>query len=249
LRSHRPPSPKSRYSDLDPENEPPRRANSPRDRAWADSTADLTKLFSLVNAFIPEPVELQVHWKPFLPDLVPAIGTIDAFIKIPRPDEKIDELGLFVLDEPSISQSNPQILRMELREQYGLTSPDNQCTAYIGCIEDPQKDHKALSSWLDSLEEIHRNRPPPAVIYSSKMPEMESLMEPWTDKFEEVLRALVLPGDDLDLTFDEYARVICSILDIPVRGNIIESLHCLFSLYSQFEGNLYFQSQRQRTPQ
>jgi intraflagellar transport protein 46 len=227
---------------------PLRHSNSPQEHPTS-STADLTALFSLVNRFTPEPVELQVHWKPFLPDLIPAIGTIDAFIKIPRPDGKFDELGLFILDEPSISQSNPQILRMELREQYGLTSPDSQYTAYIGAIEDPQKDHKALTSWLESLEEIHRNRPPPAVIYSSKMPETESLMEPWPDKFEEVLRALVLPGQDLDLSFDEYARVICSLLDIPVRGNIIESLHCLFNLYSQFEGNQYFQSQRLRTPQ
>ncbi|MBR0306437.1 MAG: DUF624 domain-containing protein, partial [Lachnospiraceae bacterium] len=40
--------------------------------------------------------------------------------------------------EPSIAQSNPQVLRMELREQYGVTSPGNESDGYIGAIEDPQ---------------------------------------------------------------------------------------------------------------
>jgi intraflagellar transport protein 46 len=199
----------------------------------------IASLFSLISKFHPEPVELSVHWKPFIPDLVPAIGTIDAFIKIPRPDGVFDDLGLVIVDEPSITQSNPQVLRMELREQYGISSPSNTGDCYIGFLEDPHKDRKALDSWLASIEEIHRNRPPPAIRYNQKMPEMEELMEPWSPKFEEVLGAIPLPGDDLDLEFDEYARVICALLEIPVKGNIIESLHHLFTLYSTFARTFY----------
>jgi intraflagellar transport protein 46 len=199
----------------------------------------IASLFSLISKFHPEPVELSVHWKPFIPDLVPAIGTIDAFIKIPRPDGVFDDLGLVIVDEPSITQSNPQVLRMELREQYGISSPSHPGACYLGCLEDPHKDRKALDSWLSSSEEIHRNRPPPAIRYNQKMPEMEELMEPWTPKFEEVLGAIPLPADDLDLEFDEYARVICALLEIPVKGNIIESLHHLFTLYSTFARTFY----------
>ena len=210
--------------------------------------SDMASLFSLISKFQPEPVEISVHWKPFIPDLVPAIGAIDAFIKVPRPDGEMDDLGLVIVDEPSISQSNPQILRMELREQYGINSPANEGDGYIGFIENPQKNRKALMSWLESIEEVHRNRPPPTYIYSSKMPELEQLMEPWPEEFEETLNAVPLPSAEMDLSFEDYAKVICSLLEIPVRGNLIESLHHLFSLYAQFEGNQYFQSQRAPTP-
>jgi hypothetical protein len=33
----------------------------------------IASLFSLISKFHPEPVELSVHWKPFIPDLIPAI--------------------------------------------------------------------------------------------------------------------------------------------------------------------------------
>lgn len=218
---------------------------SPRPGAEIDSMVDasseLTELFGLVSSFQANIAELTVHWKPFLPPLVPAIGAIDAFIKVPRPDAELDEHGLVTLDEPSISQSNQQILRMELREQYGVAS-SGQGDAYIGSIEGAQKNQKELVSWLDSIEEIHRQRPPPSVMYSSKMPEFEALMEPWPDKFDDALKALLVPSSEMDLSFEDYARVVCSVLEIPVKGNIIESLHHLFALFAEFEGNQYFQT-------
>lgn len=226
----RPRSPKGRYSSGN---------NSPREGP-APSESTLTAMFALISQFHPDPVDISVHWKPFIPDLIPAIGMIDAFIKVPRPDSERDDLGLTILDEPSIVQSNPQILRMELREQYGVAGPAEETDGYIGSIEDPRKNPKGLNSWLDSLEEIHRNRPPPTIIYTSAMPELEGLMEPWPEAMEEALKSLVLPDGTLDLTFDEFTRVVCSLLEIPVNGNLIESLHCLFSLYMQFEGNQYF---------
>lgn len=234
-------------------------ASSPRENRYDDldandnydgindipESSEFASLFNLITNFQPEPVDISVHWKPFIPDLVPAIGAIDAFIKVPRPDAEMDDLGLVILDEPSISQSNPQVLKMELREQYGITSPGNESDGYIGFIENAQKNRKALDSFLESIEEIHRNRPPPNLIYTSQMPEMEDLMEPWDDTFEDTLKSCILPTAELDISLEEYARIICALLGIPVKGNIIESLHHLFSLYAEFEANHYFQSQEQ----
>jgi intraflagellar transport protein 46 len=39
--------------------------------------------------------------------LIPAIGDIDAFIKLERPDTKADLIGLVLLDEPAAVQSDP----------------------------------------------------------------------------------------------------------------------------------------------
>ena len=63
----------------------------------------------------PQDIVLETKLKPFIPEYVPAIGDIDAFLKVPRPDGKEDSLGLVVLDEPSSSQSDPHILNLQMR--------------------------------------------------------------------------------------------------------------------------------------
>lgn len=207
----------------------------------AGASTELASVFALITNFEPNMVELTVHWKPFIPPLTPAIGAIDAFIKVPRPDGELDDLGLVILDEPSIAQSNPQVLRMELREEYGISSPANEGDGYAGFIENAPKNQKALTSWLDAIEEIHRNRPPGNFIYSSTMPEIQDLMEVWPKAFEDALDAVGLPSAELDVSFEDLVRLMCAILEIPVRNNIVESLHCLFTLFAEFERNPAFQ--------
>jgi intraflagellar transport protein 46 len=42
--------------------------------------------------------------KCFIPEYIPAIGEIDSFVKIPRPNDQLDDLGLKFLDEPAAMQ-------------------------------------------------------------------------------------------------------------------------------------------------
>ena len=203
---------------------------------------ELAQLFKMIDDFTPMTLDISPQFKPFLPELTPSIGAIDAFIKVPRPDSEPDMLGLTYLDEPSIGQSNPQILLMQLKEKFGIVSSTNMADGYIGFIEDVQNNEKALNSFLDSIEETHRNRPPPSIIYTYKMPDLQELMDVWPKEMEQVLGTIPLPTADIDLSLEEYAKVICAILDIPVKGNIIESLHVLFSLLQQFQENQHFPS-------
>jgi intraflagellar transport protein 46 len=197
------------------------------------TSPELAQLFSLITKFQPPPIELSPHCKPFLPGLVPSIGAIDAFIKVPRPDGDPDLLGLTVLDEPTIGCSNPQILRMQLREKFGVVG-NNDSDSYIGFIRELQKNPKALTSFLESYDEISRNRAAPTMNYTYKMPDLEELMQEWPEEMDGALTSLPLPTADMDLSLEEYVRVICAMLDIPVKGNIVESLHVLFSLYHLF---------------
>ena len=41
-------------------------------------------------------IDLDTQLKPFIPDYIPSVGSIDEFIKVPRPDAKPDYLGLKV---------------------------------------------------------------------------------------------------------------------------------------------------------
>jgi intraflagellar transport protein 46 len=200
----------------------------------APASRELAGIFSLISKFAPAPIELSPHCKPFLPALVPAIGAIDAFVKVPRPDGEPDALGLTILDEPTIGCSNPQILRMQLREKFGVAG-SNETDGYIGFIQNPAKAPKSLTSFLESYDEISRARAAPTIVYTYKMPDLEDLMQEWPEEMDSALSALPMPAADMDLSVEEYARVICAMLDIPVKGNIVESLHVLFSLYQVFK--------------
>ena len=82
------------------------------------------------------------------------------------------------------------------------------------------------------------------------MPDIDALMQEWPAAFEELLRSVPLPSADVDMPTDDFARVACALLDIPVHaapagapptpGSLIQSLHLLFSLYADFRDNAHF---------
>lgn len=72
------------------------------------------------------------------------------------------------------------------------------------------------------------------------MPDIEALMQVWPASFEEMLGSVPLPPPNLDMSVEEYAKVCCSLLDIPVQDNLIHSLHTMCMLYSEFKGNQHF---------
>lgn len=74
---------------------------------------------------------------------------------------------------------------------------------------------------------------------------MDSLMQVWPAEVEDVLNEIKLPSEDLDVSLEEYCRIACNLIDIPVYDgnpkNIFESLHVMFTLYSGFKDNPHFQ--------
>jgi intraflagellar transport protein 46 len=47
-------------------------------------------------------MQIDIKLKPFIPDYIPAIGEVDAFLKINRPDNISEHIGLNFIDEPTI---------------------------------------------------------------------------------------------------------------------------------------------------
>jgi len=43
---------------------------------------DLKELFSFIDQYKPIDIKLDTELKPFIPDYIPAVGDIDAFIKV-----------------------------------------------------------------------------------------------------------------------------------------------------------------------
>ena len=59
-------------------------------------TEEIRDLFQYIGRYKPHNIELETKLKPFIPEYIPAVGDIDEFIKVPRPDGQPDFLGLKV---------------------------------------------------------------------------------------------------------------------------------------------------------
>lgn len=214
-------------------------AYDPAEYESLNVSAEVKELFSFIMRYTPQSVELDQELRPFVPDLIPAVGDIDAFLKVSRPDDQPDTLGLTVLDEPSACQTDPSVLDLQLRalSKEAHTSK----SAVVKRLTDPDKNPKEIDSWIASVQELHRARPPPTVHYSRNMPDIESLMQEWPPEYEELLKEVRLPSADLDCSLEEYATLVCVLMDIPVyKSKLVQSLHVLFTLYAEFKNSQHF---------
>jgi len=77
------------------------------------------------------------------------------------------------------------------------------------------------------------------------MPDADTLMNEWPSEMEQALKEIPFPGPEIDMHAADYARLVCSMLDVPCHKlannkSVIESLHVLFTLYSDFKSNQHF---------
>ncbi|NXN14359.1 IFT46 protein, partial [Indicator maculatus] len=203
-------------------------------------SSELRELFEYVKRYTPKITEIEHKLQPFIPDFIPAVGDIDAFLKVPCPDGKPDNLGLLVLDEPSTKQSDPTVLSLWLTEnskQHNITQQIK-----VKSLENAEKNPKAVESWIESISELHCCKPPATVHYTRPMPDIETLMQEWSPEFEELLGKVGLPTAEMSCELAEYIDVVCAILDIPVYKSRLQPLHVLFSLYLEFKNSQHFKS-------
>jgi len=209
---------------------------------------EIKDLFTYINKYKPKKTPLLQKLRPFIPEYVPAVGDIDAFLKIPRPNGKDEQFGLGwqVLDEPSLKQTDPAILDQTLKS-LGNQENSNQMN-FVHSVENAEKNSKRVESWIDEITELNRSKPAQTVTFSKPMPDVESIMTAWPEKTERVLRtSQIMPSaEELDCSLEQYAKMVCTMFDVPVyEGNqsdsrkpdnqLIQSLHVLFSTYSQFK--------------
>jgi len=220
-------------------------AYDPADYENLSVSAEIKELFQYITRYTPQAIELDHKLKPFIPDYIPAVGDIDAFIKIARPDGKPDTLGLTVLDEPCAKQSDPTVLDLQLR---AISKQTTAKQLVVKSLQNAEKNPKHIDNWIDNIRELHRSKPPPNVHYSKNMPEIDTLMQEWPPEFENLLKEVGLPTAELDCDLSEYVDIISAILDIPIYKNSsqhnekIQALHVLFTLYSEFKNSQHFRA-------
>jgi len=196
---------------------------------------ELVSLFSCIDKYEPREIEIKTELKCFIPSYIPAIGDVDPFLKVPRPDGKPDGLGLYVIDEPALVQSDPAVLELQLRAKMKKRKGD----VVVRSIDNASKNPYEIEKWIQSIEDLHRSRPAPEVMYKFPMPEMEEIASPFPMELVQALDNEFADALDpqLDLSLEDYAKLICAMLDVPVREkNLIQNLHFLFNLSIELEG-------------
>nr|CAH0108507.1 unnamed protein product [Daphnia galeata] len=190
----------------------------------------IRELFHFITKYRPHILEMETKLKPFLPDFIPAVGDPDAFLKIYRPDEYFEFLGLTVIDEPSLSQSDPSVLDLRLRSIYKQISAK---TTIARSVEEENKT-KVIDKWIKDINDLHRLKPLPSVTYYKSLPDIDALLQEWNSDVEETLGVEHLLSSDIDCDLLCFIDVACGLLDIPIYpGHRVHSLHLLLTLYSE----------------
>lgn len=202
-------------------------------------SSEIRDIFKYIERYQPQNVQLEYKLKPFIPDYIPSIGDIDAFIKVPRPDGKPDNLGFTVVDEPSSNQSDPHVIDLYFRTLSKQTAEVKQPST-VKAVEGNQT--KAIDSWIKNISALQKNKPVQTVNYQRAMPSIDSLMMEWPPEFEDLLKEVSLPSSELNVDLNTYIDIICALMDIPVYKSRIQSLHVLFTLYSEFKNSEHFKA-------
>ena len=112
-------------------------------------------------------------------------------------------------------------------------------------------DSARIEDWIATVQRQNRQRTSSVVYYDETMPSLDDLLaarEGWSQEFVEEALTTTSSGSrgrsttidpDLDLSFEEYAEVICALLGVPIyKGSngttssrsLIQSLHLAMSL-------------------
>ena len=81
---------------------------------------------------------------------------------------------------------------------------------------------QAVTNWINSMAEVHRDRMPQTVHYTTAMPDLESLMQEWPPQVEAALSKVQLPSADLDVSLAQYTDIVCGAYRCGSRHTLVD---------------------------
>ena len=156
-------------------------AYNPAQYANLPVSNEVKELFEYIQRYKPQKIDLDTKIKPFIPDYIPAVGEVDAFLKMPKPDGQKEDLGITVLDEPALNNEDKTVLELKYVQSKNVT---RSVVINVDSIEYADKKSKEISRWVSSVQDLHKTRPPPTVNYTKNMPDIDTLMQEWNPEME-----------------------------------------------------------------
>ncbi|XP_058454490.1 intraflagellar transport protein 46 homolog [Malaya genurostris] len=199
---------------------------------------ELKDMFQYITRFSPQRINIDYKLKIFVPDFIPSVGDIDAFLKICSPpllseekkavlSEHIKRLGLETLDEPCGEQSDRVLLQMKMRSIF--TKPLETPSAIA-------KNQRDIDRWITEIQQLKTNQATQNINALKSTVNIDNLMSEWPEEVERMLDTVGFPSADLDCSLTQYIEIICNVFDIPVQqgsdqAGYIQALYHLFNLY------------------
>ncbi|XP_001652388.2 intraflagellar transport protein 46 homolog [Aedes aegypti] len=203
-----------------------------------EAPSEVKELFQYITRFSPQRVNIDYKLKIFVPDFIPSVGDIDAFLKVSSPpfinEEKkkvladhIKKLGLETLDEPCGDQSDRVLLQMKMRSIF--TKPLETPSAIA-------KSSKDVDRWITEMQALKASQSVQNINSLRSAVNIDNLMSEWPEEIEKMLDTVGFPSANLDCSLSRYIEIICNIFDIPVQesngqAGYIQALYNLFNLY------------------
>lgn len=213
---------------------------------WENLAVDseIKELFPYILKYTPQNIETPYHLQPFIPDYVPAVGDVDAFLKVTEPpllkperskemQEHFQKLGLCFLDEPSGTQTEPSLLNMKLRS--ALTGSGKNVHSASNQLVPMAKSNKDIDKWINEVEQVHMSQ---SVYDAQPRKDIDSMVIDWPRSYADVTGATQdayrqCLSEQLSLT--DYIRILCQQFAIEgpleTQADYLLSLQTLFGLY------------------
>jgi len=121
---------------------------NPADYANLQVSQDLKDLFEYIQRYKPQKLDLDTKLKPFIPDYVPAVGEVDACLKMPKPDGTKEDLGITQLDEPALNCEDKTVLELKYVQGKNVV---RAAPVTVDSIENADKKPKEISRWINSV--------------------------------------------------------------------------------------------------
>uniref|UniRef100_A0A1A9WK71 Intraflagellar transport protein 46 homolog n=1 Tax=Glossina brevipalpis TaxID=37001 RepID=A0A1A9WK71_9MUSC len=201
-------------------------------------------LFTYILKYTPQYIDTPYLLQPFIPEYVPAIGDVDAFLKVNLPtllqpersievQDHLQKLGLNFLDEPSGNQSEPSLLRMKLRSV--LTGSGVNSRSVSASLVPVAKSSKDIDRWIAEVEQVHMSQ---SVYDSQPRKDVDQMIMNWPRSYEnagDTIRDAYQRCLSEQISLIEYIRILCHHLDIdgPLESqtDYLLSVQTLFALY------------------
>ncbi|XP_061396575.1 intraflagellar transport protein 46 homolog [Musca vetustissima] len=205
---------------------------------------EVKDLFPYILKYIPQHIETAYHLQPFIPDFVPAVGDVDAFIRVTEPpmlspqrgrevEEHLQKLGLYFLDEPSGSQSEPSLLNMKLRS--ALTGSGSHARSSSATMVPVAKSNKDIDKWINEVEQVHMTQ---SVYDVQPRKDIENIIIDWPRSYASVAGTVQQAYQQCaagQQTVIDYVRVLCQQFELQgpleTQADYLLSVQTLFALY------------------
>ncbi|KAH8273556.1 hypothetical protein KR018_000742 [Drosophila ironensis] len=209
---------------------------------------ELKELFPYILKYTPQTIDTPYHLQPFIPEFVPAVGDVDALLKVQAPpllqpqrqrelDEHLEKLGLWLLDEPSGTQSEPSLLNMKLRSVLSGSRGRNARHASSASLVPTARSGKDIDKWIAEVEQVHMQQ---SMYDAQPRKDIDALLEDWPRSFgdsetKDVLDEAYRSCLQQNTSLADYVRVLCERFGVegPLesQADYIHNVQTLFALY------------------